>query len=103
MDLIEALCVYFYKNRSFYRKTLSVQGQNSFSDHFHELLSAFFQSRLREQTGADKVTDFQVNFFSDAAVSAFQRWILDKSDMTPEDFMTQLTICIQCIVEYENF
>ena len=103
MDLIEALCIYFYKNRSFYRKTLSVQEQNSFSDHFHELLSAFFQSRLREQTGADKVTDFQVNLFSDAAVSAFQRWILDKSDMTPEDFMTQLTICIQCIVEYENF
>lgn len=102
-DLIEALCVYFYKNRSFYRKTLGIQGQNSFTDHFHELLSAFFQSRLRELIGSDKVTDFQVNFFSDAAVMAFQRWILDKNDMTPEDFITQLDICIQCIIESEDF
>lgn len=29
-DLLEDLCVYFYENRSFYRKTLSVDGQNFF-------------------------------------------------------------------------
>lgn len=33
-ELLEDLCAYFYKNRTFYRKTLSVDGQNSFSEYF---------------------------------------------------------------------
>lgn len=39
-ELLEDLCAYFYKNRTFYRKTLSVDGQNSFSEYFRDILAA---------------------------------------------------------------
>ena len=102
MEAIEALSVYFYKNHNFYRKALSVEGQNSFVSHFHELMSVSFRSRLRGLAGSEKVTDFQINFFADAAVLIFQRWILDKNCMTPDEFVTQLKICLQYIIQYET-
>lgn len=94
-DMLNALSFYFYENRSFYRKALLVEGQNSFFDHFRELLFASTHSRLLEMEGAQQATDFQINFFSDAIVMTFRRWILEKNMMKPEDFVRELKKCVQ--------
>ena len=38
-DLLEDLCDYFYENRLFYRKAFDVEGQNSFTDYFRNIVS----------------------------------------------------------------
>ena len=102
-DMLEALSRYFYENRSFYRKALSVEGQNSFSEHFHQLLYASFQSRLHEMFGAEEACDFQVNFFADAVAMTMRRWIMDKNCMTPDEFLEQMRLCMKYIAhEYSN-
>ncbi|MCI7812765.1 MAG: TetR/AcrR family transcriptional regulator C-terminal domain-containing protein [Lachnospiraceae bacterium] len=99
--LLSGLCEYFYENRDFYRKALRIEGQNSFVDHFHELLYALIHSHLPEITNVQQAGEFQVNFFSDAAVMTFQRWILSPNCMGPEEFLTQLKICIQCMASVQ--
>lgn len=97
--LLESLCDYFYENRDFYRKALKVEGQNSFIEHFRELLYALMHSRLTDMANIEHAGEFQVNFFSDAAVMTFQRWLLDPNCMKPDEFMVQLKICIQCMAD----
>ena len=33
-DFLTELCSFFYENRSFYRRALRIEGQNSFLEHF---------------------------------------------------------------------
>lgn len=94
LDWLVALCTYFYDNREFYKKALNIKGQNSFFEHFYELLFAAFQSSLREMAGPENISDFQVNFFADAIAMSIQRWIMSKDCMTPEEFLSQLKMCI---------
>ena len=96
-DLMEALCTYFYDNRDFYRKVLSITGQNSFPEHFHDLLFSAISLRLQEITRVDAMNDFQANFFTDAIVLALQRWIVGKDCLPPEEFLAQLRICVDYI------
>ncbi|MDO5424652.1 MAG: TetR/AcrR family transcriptional regulator C-terminal domain-containing protein [Eubacteriales bacterium] len=96
-DLLKALCDFFYKNWSFYRKALAVTGQNSFSEHFHELLYNSLRANLRQRTGLEKVNEFQAMFFADAFVMAVRRWLLGESGMKPEEFLDQLKLCTQCV------
>lgn len=100
--LIEDICEYFYSNHNFYRKALSVQGQNSFAEHFRELLLPVIKSRMAGQFISEKSTDFQIQFFSDALVMAFQRWIEAKDPLTPEEFMIQSKVCVQYLSKRFN-
>lgn len=97
-DLLAALCAYFYDNRGFYKKALEVTGQNSFSEHFYELLHAAFQAHLRDMIGEEQVSEFQVNFFADAIAMTVKRWILERDCMTPDELLKQLKLCIHYIV-----
>ena len=84
-------CNYFYKNRTFYKKALEIRGQNSFTQHFRDTLFQRFQSTFSTIASPDKVSDFQINFFTDATVMAFHRWLRSKDCMTPEAFLEQLS------------
>lgn len=88
---------YFYDNRSFYRKALCISGQNSFTEHFQNLLFPVITSRLREVLNEKEVTEFQVTFIADAIVMAFQRWIVENSAMSSEEFMTQIRLSVKYI------
>lgn len=96
-EMFAALCRYLYQNQGFYRKAFDIRGQNSFAEHFHELLHAAIQSSLYEQIDSEDIGDFQAGFFADAAVMAIRRWIMDKNCMPPEEFLNQLKLCIRCI------
>ena len=45
------LCNYFYENKDFYRKAMKVEDQNSFINHFRDLVSPLMAEDIREIVG----------------------------------------------------
>ena len=39
-DSVLHLCDYFYENKDFYRKVMKVEDQNSFSNHFRDIVES---------------------------------------------------------------
>ncbi|MBQ8260934.1 MAG: TetR/AcrR family transcriptional regulator C-terminal domain-containing protein [Lachnospiraceae bacterium] len=100
--LVEVLCNYFYANRNFYKKALCIKGQNSFSDHFREILFPTIVNRMNHILDKGEISDFQVTFMADAVVMAFQRWLVD-SVMLPEEFIKQMRLSIKYVsTRYEE-
>ena len=85
-DLLEDLCAYFYENRSFYRKTLYVDGQNSFSEYFRDIIVAIISSDMDKLFDRDDAFQFHVNFYTDAFLCAIKRWLLDRDCIPAEEF-----------------
>lgn len=102
-EVFRDLVDYFYANRSFYRKALQIKGQNSFQDHFRELMFPFL-SAIIEPLIADRASDddpgmleFQIHFCSDALIATLERWLLDKEPAPPKIFLRRLRSCLQMI------
>ncbi len=93
-DLLEDLCAYFYENRSFYKKTLTIEGQNSFSDYFRDIVEAIVSSDMEAIFGQDDALAFYVDFYTDAFLCAIKRWLLDKDCMPAEEFTRLLKNCL---------
>ncbi|MBP3661085.1 MAG: dihydroxyacetone kinase transcriptional activator DhaS [Oscillospiraceae bacterium] len=98
-DAFQVLCDYFYENRSFYRRALKIEGQNSFTDHFRQLCQPVIARQLEELAGDEAVTSFYVNFFADAILCAIERWLLEKNCVSSEQFKKQLAVCTRLIVD----
>lgn len=94
-DFIEAVCDYFYENRSFYRRALQIRGQNSFSDHFTAYIHPILKSRLAELIGNEQADGFAIDFFTDALLCAMKRWLLAKDCMPPEEFVSRARTLVQ--------
>ena len=95
IEVVQDVCVYFYENRNFYRKALKIEGQNSFSEHFREYIKPILKGRLSVYLIGDQIDDFTVNFFTDAAVCAVERWLLDKNCMPPDLFVDKMLYLVQ--------
>lgn len=95
IKLLQEICNYFYENRSFYRKALQIEGQNSFSDHFREYIRPILELRLTELIGDIASDEFTLNFFVDAVTCALERWLLDKNCMPPEQIVAKMLNLIQ--------
>ncbi len=93
-SLVEALCQYFYDNRSFYRKTLSVDGQNSFSEYFRSIIAAILAENAEEGPLDEETGRFMVDFYADAFVCAIKRWLLGRDSVTAEEFSQLLKKCL---------
>ena len=89
-ELFECACVYFYENREIYRNALRVNGQNCFSDHLREFCFPILKARIEELVGTELADDFTASFFTDAALCAIMRWLMEKDCMTAEEFITRL-------------
>ncbi len=92
--LLEDLCAYFYDNRSFYRKTLQVDGQNSFSEYLRDIMESIISSDMEEFFDRDDTLTFYVDFYTDAFLCAVKRWLLDKDCMPAEAFTRLLKNCL---------
>lgn len=58
---------------------------------------------LRDMLGGEEISEFQTDFFADAFVMAFKRWILEYNTMSPEEFIEQLKLCIKYVkIRYED-
>ena len=92
-NFMENLCVYLYENKKFYKCALKIRGQNSFEEHFIELLIPIMESNIREILNEEDakidevVLEFHINFCIDAFVGVIKRWIQDSKDIKPEDFL----------------
>ncbi|MCD8363910.1 MAG: TetR/AcrR family transcriptional regulator C-terminal domain-containing protein [Lachnospiraceae bacterium] len=87
---MELLCSYLYENRDFYRKVLTIEGQNSFSAHFEELLSPMIQNRLQTVWGSETIHPICIYFVADGLLCSIKRWLLGKDDIPAEEFVTIL-------------
>lgn len=94
-DFLEDLCEYFYENRSFYHKVLQITGQNSFSEHFRELLQPTLRQRMAKSSASGQAQTFQINFFTDALICALMRWLKDANCVPPREFLALLQSCIK--------
>ena len=86
----DVLFAYFYENRSFYKKALQIDGQNSFSDHFRELCQPLFTEVLRKTKYSKNETEFHVNFIADALMCSILRWLGSSNIIPPEEFSAYL-------------
>ena len=92
---IEIICDYFYENRSFYRRVLKVDGQNSFVSHFREFIRPLFRLRVEALLGVEDVPEMVYDFVLDGVICSVERWLLDKNCISVEDFMFNLKKLIQ--------
>ena len=79
IEEMTALFRILYDNRAFYRNALSVQGQNSLSEHIREIALPILQSRMKEALSEDEDSGFYVEFFLDALLGAIVHWIKDEN------------------------
>lgn len=89
---LRILCQYFYSNHSFYRKVLTIEGQNSFTEHFRELLFQTVSDQLKDVFPTERSLKFQLNFVTDALVMAVHRWLTEEEPMPPKEFIDQCKI-----------
>ena len=92
---IAAFCNYFYENRTFYRRVLKVDGQNSFSSHFREFVHPLLRLRVEGLLGMDDVPELVYDFVVDGVICAIKRWLQDKNCVSAEEFMYSLKKMIQ--------
>ena len=100
---IEEMTAHFrilYDNRAFYRNALSVQGQNSLSEHIREIALPILQSRMKEALSEDEDSGFYVEFFLDALLGAIVHWIKDENCEPPEEFIPHFFSCILSTAKY---
>lgn len=93
-DLLENLCEYFDENREFYRKSFLVDGQDSFSDYFRDIVVMMLSSDREGMSGEKDSLDFYVEFYADALVCAIKKWLLQKEGMSAGEFSNRLKSCL---------
>ena len=94
---IVIMCGYFYENRTFYRRVLKVDGQNSFASHFREFIRPLFRLRVEDLLGMEDVPELVYDFVVDGVICAIERWLLDKNCVSAEEFMYSLKKMIQIL------
>ncbi|MDO5398267.1 MAG: TetR/AcrR family transcriptional regulator C-terminal domain-containing protein [bacterium] len=93
-ELLLDICGYFYDNKSFYSKILKIEGQNSFSDYFQELLAPVTAEYIKDLFNDTETNSFYVNFFVDGFISAIKRWISDSNAVTSDEFVRLIHSCV---------
>lgn len=96
---IKNLCVCFEQNRKFYRSALQVQGQNSFEEHFIELLRPVVVTIIKDKIKDVEITDFHIDFCLDAYFGSIKRWIFDRNALTANEFVELLKSCVYMFAE----
>lgn len=98
-ELFADLVKHLHANREFYKRAMDVKGQNSFSDHFRELMRPVIACRLAEVAPGKDIGEVQVNFYTDGAIGAIERWLVDKDAVSPERLLEQVKMCFQYIAQ----
>lgn len=98
-EVIIAMSELLYNNRAFYKKALLIQGQNSFSEHFHEMLFSIISTRFEGLMDLGRGHEFQTRFYTDALVMAYKKWIIEDANMTPDVFLEEIRGCLKIVKE----
>lgn len=97
-ECIEALCRYFYDNKTFYSKLLQVEGQNSFSDHFRDFLYPLLRTQTEALLEMDDIPQMLYDFVVDGVECAIERWLTSKNGITVEEFIRNLKALVKVVI-----
>lgn len=86
-ELLRRTCQFFYDNRRFYQNALAVEGQNSFSEYFHEVIYPIILVQARDVFSDDVDCEFFATFFADAILLSIRKWLLSGAEIPPEQFV----------------
>ncbi len=89
-NFLDILCGYFYKNRDFYKRALSFQGQNSFSEHFEKFMHHLIQGWLQNIFDQENVPSICIDIIAGGFVSSIRRWLLERDCIPAEQFTAAL-------------
>lgn len=88
--VIDTLIKYFYENKSFYKKVLKEEGQNSFSDHLYSFCCALMEDTFKNELGIKELNRFQIGFFADGFVCTIKRWMTSYNAQSPDELARQI-------------
>jgi len=86
-EIITRLAEYLYQNHDFYRAAIRIEGQNSFREHFHEVVAAMLEHEMKRRFAKSVLNEFQLMFLADGFTCAFMRWLNQKSCVPAEIFL----------------
>ena len=86
-DTLSRLARYFYANKIFYRRILTVSGQNSFIEYFSSLCRDVFTKKIQEQLGNIMITDLNIKIYSDFFVFAIYSWLTSPDNRDDRAFV----------------
>ena len=89
-ELFRALCLYFYRERTFYRCALQIQGQNSFQEYFREVTAPMMETVAAEIFVDNRDRAFCITFFADAILASVLRWLSAADPEPPEQYLERL-------------
>lgn len=87
---LESICSYFYDNRLFYIHAFQIEGQNSFTEYFTEILQPIIIDYMEKTFAEDESHVFYATFFTDAFRIAIIRWLKEETQIDPQEFMALL-------------
>lgn len=93
-ELLEDLCSYFYDNRQFYRKMFRVEGQNSFSEYFKEMVMSIISKDIEGAFLEEDFSEFFVSCFADSFVSTCTCWLLQRECIPAQEFARMMKTCL---------
>lgn len=88
--LLEDMCTYFYSEQRFYRCAMATQGQNSFREHFCEVISPFVAFFCEDIFEGVENAPIHITFFSDAILMSMVRWLTEGAQVPPGEYMAQI-------------
>lgn len=95
-NTLMSICLYFERERIFYRNAFSIRGQNCFQDYFYSIVYSFVRAFVHEKfQEATQDTDFYVSFYTDAFLAAIIRWLNEYTPITPEQFASLLMTALR--------
>ena len=95
---LSVACEYFYENRTFYRRILKVEGQNSFASHFRAFMYPVLEHRVRDIVSGEEVPRMAMDLIVDGPICAIERWLLGKNCVTAEEFTDSLKALVNLLI-----
>lgn len=92
-EMLSTLCRYFYDNRDFYRRALRVTGQNSFLEHYREMLAPLLRTILEDVLDDSEYVEFHIAFYQDALTGALERWLSTPDCVGADEFVRMVASC----------
>lgn len=78
---------------------MKVEDQNSFANHFRDIVGPVMAEDIKEILGEQTNTEFYVTFWNDAIICSLGRWISDRNPVPPKEFVRLLQSCIKVVAK----
>lgn len=103
-DWIADICIFFYRERDFYRCALEIEGQNSFRDYLIDTVRPVAEFFLRDSFPEEGSREFQLTFVIDALLTSIVRWLSGGYDTkthkyNAEEFVSEIHEIVRRIGE----